>query len=123
MLLLHFMWTNSMNNYYKGLLAEKISILYLLFKGHKIIKTRYKTRLGEIDIISRKNKEIHFIEVKSRKNQNAFLDVISRKQQNRIKNAALLFLQKNKRFSCHNVTFDVVFIKYPLYFKYIYNSF
>ena len=33
-----------------GILAERVSILFLRLKGYKILKWRYKSHFGEIDI-------------------------------------------------------------------------
>lgn len=112
-----------MKSYHKGLLAERIVMFYLILKGHKIIKYRFKTKLGEIDIISLRKKQLHFIEVKYRKNKDVFIDVINYRQQKRIKNTALLFLQKKSIFQNLPFSFDVVFVSFPFYLKYIYNSF
>lgn len=56
-----------------GQLGEKVAVKYLKKKGYKILETNffnpYGKRLGEIDIVAGKNKEkeIVFIEVKTRK--------------------------------------------------------
>lgn len=112
-----------LNNYYKGLLAENIALVYLIFNKHKIIKHRYKNKFGEIDIISVHKKQLHFIEVKSRKNREVFWDVVSIKQQKRIKNSALFFLKTNPNFINCNLSFDVIFLSFPFYFEYICDSF
>jgi putative endonuclease len=53
-----------------GQLGEKIAAEYLNKKGYKILTTNFKNaygrRLGEIDIIAERNKEIVFVEVKTR---------------------------------------------------------
>ena len=46
------------NSYYKGILTEYIAIIYLFFHGYTILKRRYKTKFGEVDIIASKNKAI-----------------------------------------------------------------
>jgi putative endonuclease len=54
-----------------GAKGEEITANFLEGKGYKIIGRNYKNyrgrQLGEIDIISEKNKEIIFVEVKTRK--------------------------------------------------------
>lgn len=45
-------------NYKKGQWAENFAKLYFLSKGYKVIKTRYKTRMGEIDLILEKKNMI-----------------------------------------------------------------
>ncbi|MDW5300355.1 MAG: YraN family protein [Sedimentibacter sp.] len=52
----------------KGFEYEKIAEKYLLDKNYIIEKTNFTCRLGEIDIIARKDGILHFIEVKGRKN-------------------------------------------------------
>jgi putative endonuclease len=54
------------NKISKGKLGELIAIKFLKKKGYKIIKTNYKTKQGEIDIIAEHGNFIIFIEVKYR---------------------------------------------------------
>lgn len=49
-----------------GKLGEDFAASYLVSKGHKILKRNYSSRFGEIDIISLRNKELFFVEVKTR---------------------------------------------------------
>ncbi|MCX6765414.1 MAG: YraN family protein [Candidatus Moranbacteria bacterium] len=53
-----------------GQLGEKIAAEYLKNKGYKVLEKNFKNplgrRLGEIDIIAKKNGEIVFVEVKTR---------------------------------------------------------
>ena len=55
------------NSYSKGIVYEFLSILVLKCKGHKILKWRMRTPVGEIDIISQKSGVIFIHEVKYRK--------------------------------------------------------
>lgn len=54
-----------------GQLGEKIAAQYLKNKGYKILEKNFKNplgrRLGEIDIIAKKDKELVFVEVKTQK--------------------------------------------------------
>jgi hypothetical protein len=52
--------------YRHGLFAETIAALLLRLKGHRIIARRYKTPVGEIDLVALKGKRLAF-EVKQRK--------------------------------------------------------
>lgn len=47
---------------------ENMAVEYLLSQGHTIIKRNYRTRFGEIDIISKDNSTIVFTECKYRSN-------------------------------------------------------
>lgn len=48
-----------------GALGEKFVTNYLRSKGHQIIETNYTKSYGEIDIISKKERELIFCEVKT----------------------------------------------------------
>src|SRR6056297_3183638 len=48
--------------------GEAVASVYLERKGFEIIATNYYSQYGEIDIIAKKNQQLHFIEVKTRKN-------------------------------------------------------
>lgn len=50
-----------------GKQGEDIAARFLARKGHKIIERNVKTFVGEIDIVARKEYEIIFVEVKTRK--------------------------------------------------------
>ena len=55
-----------MNKRKFGNIGEKIAQKYLIKKGYEIITTNFYTRSGEIDIITKNENEIIFIEVKTR---------------------------------------------------------
>jgi len=73
-----------------------VSIVYLILSGHRILAWRYKTNLGEIDIIAKRSAEVKFIEVKARRDKQQ-TEVLTSFQQKRIGDAAKLFLQKKRR--------------------------
>ena len=53
--------------YRHGLFAETVAALLLQLKGHRIVAQRYKTPVGEIDLVALKGKRLAFVEVKRRK--------------------------------------------------------
>ena len=102
---------NKKDSYRFGLVAEKIAMLLLRFKGYQILHSRYKTKVGEIDIVASKSKEIIFIEVKARRSSFLIEEVLSSRQINRIKRAAEIFFSRNKRFDDYNWRFDFVEVR------------
>lgn len=48
-----------------GKIGEDIAERFLVKHGHVIISRNYRVKGGEIDIISRKNNKLYFVEVKS----------------------------------------------------------
>ena len=51
-----------------GIKGEEISAEYLIKKGYSILEKNYRSKYGEIDLITLDDKEIVFIEVKTRTN-------------------------------------------------------
>ena len=52
-----------------GKFGEKIAAKYLQDKGYELIVQNFYTREGEIDLVCKKNKVIHFVEVKTKTNK------------------------------------------------------
>ena len=96
------------NTYQFGILAEKIAMIFLRFKGYKILAWRYKNHFGEIDIIAKKSQVIIFVEVKARRSQASVEEVLRPHQLNRIKRSAELFVAKNRQFKNHDLRFDFI---------------
>jgi putative endonuclease len=112
-------------SYKFGILAEFAAIIFFRLKGYKILAQRYKTYVGEIDIIAVKGKCLVAVEVKARKNiaiQNGFLidEVVGKNQRQRIKRAITSFVKANyKKYYNHNIRFDLIVIspfKFPRHF-------
>ncbi|MGL5439445.1 MAG: YraN family protein [Filifactoraceae bacterium] len=98
-----------LNNVKKGILGENIGSDYLLKNGHCILDRNFRTKHGEIDIITKKRCNIHFIEVKLRKNRdygNAS-DAVNYIKQKKIRIVAGEFLREKKIFY-NEINFDVL---------------
>lgn len=48
-----------------GEIGEDVAVKHLMKQGYKILERNYRKKWGEIDIITRKKKILHFIEVKT----------------------------------------------------------
>jgi putative endonuclease len=91
-----------------GLYAEKFAIFFLSLKGYQILEWRYKTPLGEVDIIAKKSRVIIAIEVKARKSKFTVSEVLHRRQIERVKRATEIFIAKNPQFHNHDLRFDFI---------------
>ncbi len=60
-----------MNTRVVGAFKEDLAISYLEENGFEIIERNFKCKIGEIDVIAKKNNVIRFIEIKFRKSQMA----------------------------------------------------
>ncbi|WP_291721142.1 YraN family protein [Bernardetia sp.] len=99
-----------------GKKGEEIAVSFLKEKGFLLLATNFKANRGEIDIIVRKKNVIHFIEVKTRKN-NDFGNpesFVSEAQADKISETAELFLEEyeektDKEFKGF-IQFDIISI-------------
>lgn len=94
----------------RGHLSEYLAALYLAFKGYRILAFRYRTRLGEIDIIARKKALIVFVEVKARSRQAEAIDAVGYDAQRRIRAASDIWLSKRKDTHLLSCRYDIVAI-------------
>jgi len=112
---------NKKQPFYKGMEAEDLSCKYLLENNHVILCRRYKSKYGEIDIISiDPDNYLVFIEVKYRKNLDNLYYSISDRQKNRIQDTANIFLSEHHQYLDYNMRFDVIFITKNIADKQIY---
>ncbi len=102
-------------NFYKkflGNLGEKKAVAFLKDKGYKILKTNYKTHVGEIDVIAEYDGVLVFVEVKTRSSNNFGTPaeaVDLKKQQKYVKVASeYLMREKKDNYPCR---FDVIEIE------------
>ena len=109
--------------YRHGLFAETIAALLLRLKGHRIIARRYKTPVGEIDLVALKGKRLAFVEVKQRKTFDEAGWSLPTRARRRIIRAAQYWLAGYPDFAGHDIAFDVVLAAPWAWPRYIANAF
>lgn len=92
----------------RGHLAEFMACALLVAKGYRIRAVRYRTHAGEIDIVASRKHTCVCVEVKARPNRETGLYAVRLKQQQRIEQAALLFLQQHPYLQERALRFDVI---------------
>lgn len=95
-------------NYQKGLLAEKRALIYFRIKGYRVLAERYKTPLGEVDLILSRGEVIVFVEVKQRRTVEAAAEAIHARNQARVRQAAELYLQEHPEYTGRDIRFDAL---------------
>ena len=73
-----------------GLSAESRATACLLLKGYRILARRFKTPVGEIDIVARRRSTLVFVEVKARKNLDDAAEALTARQQARIRSMRIV---------------------------------
>jgi putative endonuclease len=96
--------------YRSGHAAELLAALRLMMAGYRIVARRYRTRMGEIDLIARRGNVIAFVEVKKRADYAAGAEAVTQFSRQRIRRAAELFLRRNPSLAGFALRFDIVVI-------------
>ncbi|MDI7864580.1 YraN family protein [Rhizobiaceae bacterium n13] len=92
----------------RGRVSEYLAALCLLVKGYRIVALRYRTRLGEIDIIVRKGDLIVFVEVKARREEGQAVDAVGFAAQRRIRAASDQWLARQPDAHLLSQRYDIV---------------
>ena len=96
--------------YRRGVVSEWLAALLLMAKGYRILARRYKTPVGEIDIIARRRYRLAFVEVKRRKTlDDAILSVTPLAEQ-RIRRTAEYWLARHPAHENLDLGLDVILI-------------
>lgn len=106
----------------RGLHAESMVGVYMMLRGCKILARRYKTPVGEIDLIARRGKTILFVEVKARANKAQALEAVHVQAQGRIIRAAQYFISQHPRYNSYAMRFDVAAFCPPFRVHYLDNA-
>ena len=80
-------------------------------KGFRILARRWKSPVGEIDIVARRRTLLIFVEVKARR-RGVPAEAVTSEKQRRITLAALHFLRKHRLLE-QRCRFDIVAIVWP----------
>lgn len=96
--------------YRRGHAAERLAALFLLAKGYRPLARRYRTPLGEIDLIVRRGRTIVFVEVKARASLVEAFDAIGIAAERRIMAAADVWLAAHPGAAGFDLRFDLVLI-------------
>ncbi len=101
-----------MNNrrraYLRGHAAERRCALLLRLKGWRILARRYRTPVGEIDLIAKRGKIVAAIEIKARQTLMEALEAVTPHQRRRIERAAETFLSQHPKWRNLGFRFDVM---------------
>tara|TARA_R110002012_G_scaffold41124_1_gene112825 strand:+ start:175 stop:573 length:399 start_codon:yes stop_codon:yes gene_type:complete len=90
-----------------GAVAELLCRLILRLKGYRVLASRLRTRVGEIDILAERGRVLAVIEVKARPTEAAALEAVSLAQRRRLERAALWVQRGNSRLAHHCLRFDL----------------
>lgn len=93
-----------------GLSAESRAAAYLIAKGYRIVARRWRSPVGEIDIVARRRGMLAFVEVKARERLDDAAEAVILPQQRRIIAAAEAWLAGHPDHADLEMRFDVVLV-------------
>ena len=93
-----------------GHAAELCAVWRLRLAGYSILARRYKTKLGEIDIVARRGSVLAFVEVKARANHEKAAFSLYSRQFGRVAAAASLFVARHPHYAAHSLRFDAMLV-------------
>jgi putative endonuclease len=96
--------------YRRGLFGEALAAWHYRLRLYSVLARRYKTPMGEIDLIVRRGRTVVFVEVKHRPGEAEALDAIGPRARRRIARAAELWLAAHPAAAGLDLRFDVVIV-------------
>ena len=93
-----------------GLSAESRAAALLVAKGYRIVARRWRSPVGEVDIVARRRNTLVFVEVKARLTYDDAAEAVLPRQQRRIIAAAEAWLAKNPDDVNCDIRFDCVLV-------------
>lgn len=93
-----------------GISAESRAAAYLVRHGYAIMARRFKSAVGEVDIVARRDRELVFVEVKARRRVDDAALSVTPRQQRRIVAAAEAWLADHPDDGACNIRFDVILV-------------
>jgi len=94
----------------RGKSAEAGAAAYLIARGYAIAAMRFKSRVGEVDLVARRGEELVFIEVKARARLDDAALSVTPRQQRRIVAAAEAWLADHPDDGVRDIRFDVILV-------------
>ena len=93
-----------------GHVAEWRAVWRLRLAGYSILARRYKTKLGEIDIVVRRGGILAFVEVKARDDLDAAAEAVTERAKQRIIAAGEYWLANHPDDAQCFIRFDVILV-------------
>ena len=92
----------------RGHVAEYVAAFWLMLKGYRILAIRYRTKLGEIDIVARRGDLVLLVEVKARRELGTAVFAVTDAAQRRIRAAGDLWLSRQPDAQRLSLRCDIV---------------
>ena len=111
--------------YRSGHWGERLASLALMLKGYRIVARRYRTPLGEIDLIARRGSLVAMVEVKVRPTLTLAMEAVSHGAERRIEAAGDVWLSQQKDHARLSIRYDLVAVlprRWPVHVENIFQG-
>ena len=110
-------------HYRRAILAARLAVVMLTAKGYRILDRRYRTPVGEVDLVILRGRRLAFVEVKRRATIAEALHSVTAKQRKRIMRAAQLWLKQHPQHGGADPCFDVIVWAHRAWPRHLQNAF
>ncbi|HZL41391.1 MAG TPA: YraN family protein [Pseudolabrys sp.] len=93
-----------------GISAESRAAVWLIAHGYRILARRWRSPLGEIDIIAARRHTLIFVEVKARPTLDGAAESVTERQKQRIAATAEIWLANNPNTGIRDIRFDAILV-------------
>jgi putative endonuclease len=93
-----------------GMSAEARAAFYLAAKGYRTLAKRWRSPVGELDLVVKRGKLIVFVEVKARPRLEEAAEAVLPRQRRRIVAAAEAWLAAHPEHAGYDMRFDAVLV-------------
>jgi putative endonuclease len=111
------------NAFRLGLSAESRAAMLLIAKAYRVVARRWRTPVGEIDIVARRRRSLLFVEVKARDTIEAGLEAVTERGKRRIVDAAQFWLAQHPNDVTAEIRFDVIVVAPGTMPRHVVNAF
>jgi len=94
----------------QGRRAEAFAALWLQLQLYRIVERRFKTPVGEIDLIAERFGTTVFVEVKARARSGSEFEALGKVNRQRLVRAANYYLARHPAKAATPLRFDVIFL-------------
>ena len=103
--------------------GEALAAWFLRLQFYRIVAQRYKTPVGEIDLIAQRFGTTVFVEVKARSRKSGYAEALEAVNTSRIVRAAQYWLAKHPAMAETPFRFDVIFVAPRSWPRHVINAF
>ena len=107
----------------RGRRAEALAALWLGLKGYRPVARRFKSPVGEIDLVMRRGRVLAFIEVKSRPDLDQAALAVTPAARYRLVRAAEAFVSRHPEAAALTLRFDLVLVTPRRFPKHVVDAF